>query len=63
MESYTSSNQLLKKVVEGVVGKEVRVACVDSYGDVKVDEFKDILLKDYNEVICCGRVVGKLKRK
>jgi len=26
-------------------------------------EFADILLKDYTEVACCGRVVGKLKRK
>ena len=26
-------------------------------------EFADILLKDYSEVACCGRVVGKLKRK
>jgi len=26
-------------------------------------EFSDILLKDYAEVACCGKVVGKLKRK
>ncbi len=26
-------------------------------------EFADILLKNYEEVACCGRVVGKLKRK
>jgi len=26
-------------------------------------EFADILLKDYSEVTCCGKVVGKLKRK
>lgn len=26
-------------------------------------EFSDILLKNYAEVACCGRVIGKLKRK
>ena len=26
-------------------------------------EFADILLKDYSEIACCGRVVGKLKRR
>lgn len=26
-------------------------------------EFADILLKDYQEVACCGKVIGKLKRK
>jgi SOS-response transcriptional repressor LexA/DNA-binding Xre family transcriptional regulator len=27
------------------------------------DEYGDILLRDYVESVCCGRVVGKLKRK
>ena len=26
-------------------------------------EYKDILLKDYAESVCCGRVVGKLKKR
>ena len=26
-------------------------------------EFSNILLRDYAETVCCGRVVGKLKRK
>ena len=26
-------------------------------------EFANILLRDYAETVCCGRVVGKLKRK
>ncbi len=26
-------------------------------------EFTDILLKNYENVVCCGRVIGKLKRK
>ena len=26
-------------------------------------EYNDILLKNFDEVACCGRVVGKLKRK
>ena len=26
-------------------------------------EYKDILLKDYAEAVCCGRVTGKLKRR
>ncbi|MBE6549276.1 MAG: helix-turn-helix domain-containing protein [Ruminococcaceae bacterium] len=26
-------------------------------------EFKDILLRDYAENVCCGKVVGKLKKK
>ena len=26
-------------------------------------EFTDILLKDYSEIVCCGKVVGKLKRR
>ena len=26
-------------------------------------EFTDILLKDYTEIACCGKVVGKLKRR
>lgn len=27
------------------------------------EEYGDILLRDYVEAVCCGRVVGKLKRK
>ncbi len=27
------------------------------------EDYGDILLRDYSEVVCCGRVVGKLKRK
>ena len=27
------------------------------------EEYGDILLKDYAEAVCCGRVVGKLKRR
>ena len=26
-------------------------------------EYSDIMLKNFDEIICCGRVVGKLKRK
>ena len=26
-------------------------------------EYSDILLKNFDEISCCGRVVGKLKRK
>jgi hypothetical protein len=26
-------------------------------------EFEDIPLRDFGEVSCCGRVVGKLKKK
>ena len=26
-------------------------------------EYGDILLKEYAEAVCCGRVIGKLKRK
>ena len=26
-------------------------------------EYSDIMLSDYSDVVCCGRVVGKLKRK
>ena len=26
-------------------------------------EFADILLKEYSEVVCCGKVVGKLKKR
>jgi hypothetical protein len=26
-------------------------------------EFGEILLKDFDEILCCGKVVGKLKRK
>ncbi|MBR6696768.1 MAG: dynamin family protein [Lachnospiraceae bacterium] len=45
VEEIYECKVLLKQVVEGVIGKEVRVACVDSYGDVKIEEFKDILLE------------------
>ena len=27
------------------------------------EEYGDILLKDYAEVVCCGRVTGKLRRR
>jgi len=26
-------------------------------------EFEDILLKNFSEVVCCGKVVGKLKKR
>ena len=26
-------------------------------------EFGDIMLKDFTEISCCGKVIGKLKRK
>ena len=26
-------------------------------------EYGDILLRDYSETVCCGRVIGKLKKK
>jgi len=26
-------------------------------------EYDDIMLKDYSDIVCCGKVVGKLKRK
>ncbi len=44
VEEIYECKVLLKNVVSSVTGKDVRVACVDSYGDVKIDEFKEILL-------------------
>lgn len=34
--------QLIGKLVSDILGKDVKIACVDSYGDVRVDEIKDI---------------------
>ena len=43
-EELEECKKLLKKMVGKIVERDdVKVACVDSYGDVKIDELKDIL--------------------
>lgn len=41
-EDLEACKKLLGKLVSDILGEEVRVACVDSYGNVRIDEIKEI---------------------
>lgn len=41
-EEIDDCKELLGKLVSDILGEKVKIACVDSYGDVRIDEIKDI---------------------
>lgn len=70
---YHDGDILLVQNADGVEIGEMGIFLLDGSGFFKVfggdrlislnPEYGPILLKDFNEVQCCGRVVGKLRRK
>jgi phage repressor protein C with HTH and peptisase S24 domain/DNA-binding Xre family transcriptional regulator len=70
---YHDGDVVLVENTESVNVGELGIFVVDGNGYFKKyggdrlislnEEYGDILLKDYVESVCCGRVVGKLKRK
>lgn len=41
-QELNDCKQLIGKLVSDILGENVKIACVDSYGDVKIDDVKDI---------------------
>lgn len=41
-QEINDCKQLIGKLVSDILGENVKIACVDSYGDVRIDEIKDI---------------------
>ena len=70
---YHDGDILLVQDAESVEIGELGIFILDGNGYFKKyggdrlvslnSEYGDILLRDYAEAVCCGRVVGKLKRK
>lgn len=70
---YRDGDILLVEDTESVDVGELGIFILDGNGYFKKyggdrlislnEEYGDILLRDYVEAVCCGRVVGKLKRK
>lgn len=70
---YHEGDLLLVENCESVDVGELGIFVLDGNGYFKKyggdrlislnPDYGDILLKDYSEVTCCGRVIGKLKRK
>lgn len=70
---YHDGDILLVENTESVDIGELGIFILDGNGYFKMfdgdrlvslnPEYGDILLRDYVETVCCGRVVGKLKRK
>ena len=70
---YHDGDVVLVETAESVEVGELGIFILDGNGYFKKfggdclislnPEFGDILLRDYAENVCCGRVVGKLKRK
>ena len=70
---YTDGDIVLVEETKNVDVGELGIFILDGNGYFKKyggdrlislnSEYGDILLKDYVEAVCCGRVVGKLKRK
>lgn len=70
---YHNGDILLVEETDGVEVGEAGIFILDGAGYFKIfggdrlislnDEYKDIPLRDFKEVACCGRVIGKLKRK
>ena len=73
MPKYNDGDIVLVEAVEAVNEGELGIFILDGNGYFKKfggnclislnPEFKDIMLRDYAESVCCGRVVGKLKKK
>ncbi len=70
---YRDGDVLLVEECDSVEYGELGIFTLDGEGYFKKfggdrlislnPEYADIMLKNFNEVACCGRVVGKLKRK
>ena len=70
---YHNGDILLVEETDGVEVGEVGIFILDGAGYFKIfggdrlislnPEYGDIPLRDFKEVACCGRVIGKLKRK
>lgn len=70
---YHDGDILLVEETESVEIGELGIFILDGNGYFKKyggdrlislnDEYGDILLRDYAESVCCGRVVGKLKKR
>ena len=70
---YHSGDVLLVQTAESVEEGELGIFVLDGSGFFKKyggdrlislnEKYSPIMLKDFSEVSCCGRVVGKLKRK
>ncbi len=70
---YHSGDVLLVQTAEAVEEGELGIFVLDGAGFFKKyggdhlislnPKYPPILLKDFDEAVCCGRVVGKLKRK
>ena len=70
---YHNGDILLVEETDGVEVGEAGIFILDGAGYFKIyggdrlislnPEYMDIPLRDFREVSCCGRVVGKLKRK
>jgi len=70
---YHNGDILLVEETDGVEVGEAGIFILDGAGYFKIfggdrlislnPEYNDIPLRDFREVTCCGRVVGKLKRK
>ncbi len=70
---YHDGDVLLVENCEAVEVGELGIFILDGSGYFKIyggdrlismnSEYHDILLKDFDEVVCTGRVIGKLKKK
>lgn len=70
---FRDGDVLLVQDCDGVENGELGIFVLDGAGYFKKyagdrlisfnPEFGDILLRDFTDVSCCGRVIGKLKRK
>jgi phage repressor protein C with HTH and peptisase S24 domain len=70
---YNDGDIVLVEAVSAVNVGELGIFILDGNGYFKKyggdrlislnEEYGDILLRDYVEHVCCGRVIGKLKRK
>ena len=70
---YHDGDVLLVQNCDSVEVGEMGIFILDGSGYFKIfggdrlisfnAQYRDILLKDFNEIICTGRVVGKLKKK
>ena len=70
---YHHGDILLVEETDQVEVGEAGIFILDGAGYFKIfggdrlislnPEYRDIPLRDFSEVLCCGRVIGKLKRK
>ena len=70
---YSNGDYLLVKREESIEAGELGIFLLDGCGYFKVfggdrlislnEDYGDILLQGYSEVVCCGKVVGRLKKR